>query len=131
MKYDNPFNSGDIVWAISSWEYPKKCNFCNGKKDTLYIINSKGKKIKTDNCPVCGYKGYTLVNEDKFTVRGRFKILQITVTSHESKKEKPSAEVILENVDKNALQKRLYTCVENLFKDKKSAQNECNRRNKE
>ena len=131
MKYDNPFNSGDIVWAISSWEYPKKCNFCNGKKDTLYVINSKGQKIKEDNCPVCGYKGYTLVNEDKFTVIGKFKILQITVTSHESKKGKPSTEVILENVDKNALQRRLYTCVENLFKDKKSAQNECNRRNKE
>ena len=51
MKYDNPFNSGDIVWAISSWEYPKKCNFCNGKKDTLYVINSKGQNILGHTAP--------------------------------------------------------------------------------
>ena len=123
------FNPKDIVWVISSLEYPKKCDFCNGKKDNLSVVNSKGKKISIEYCPKCNDKGYIIINPGKFIVLGRFIIKQITFTLGESREIKTNVMCDPIKDGKDNFDKRAYTCIENLFKTKEEAEEECNRRN--
>lgn len=129
------YKVGDEVYVISSEEHKVKCEFCDGGKEKFFVKNSKNKKISMP-CPECLDKGYVIGDPNKFYLKGKFVIRQITVTIdnwHDSTEVDKSVQFICENVDRelNSLDDRAYTIEGNCFKDKKSALAECKKRNRE
>lgn len=123
------YKVGDEVYVISSEEHKVKCKFCNGGKEKFFVKNSKNKK-KSIPCPECLDEGYVIEDPNKFYLKGKFVIRQITITITASRK---SVQFICENVDRklNSLDDRAYPIEENCFKDEQSALAECRKRNRE
>lgn len=123
------YKVGDEVYVISSEERKVKCKFCDGGKEKFFVKNSKNKKMSMP-CPECLDKGYVIEDPNKFYLKGKFVIRQITITITDYRK---SVQFICENVDRelNSLDDRAYPIEENCFKDKQSALAECRKRNRE
>ncbi len=118
MRYNTDYEIDEKVYIIQTTfnNFKKPCNFCDNGK----IIC---KNNKTVECPKCNGRGYKTSNKITYIVLDNAEILEIKIY-----------------IDKISININYVVCInsvsmvvleKNIFKTKKAAQKECDKRNKQ